>query len=121
MQIVRTLVVDDDADFRRRVAEFLASEPNIEVIGQAADGQEAILKARELKPDLILMDVRMPGISGVDATRRVKDEMPQIKIIMLSVYDVDEYREAATGSGASAYVLKKSLIEELVPAIQRTW
>lgn len=120
MQIARTLLVDDDAGFRRRVREFLASEPTIEVIGEAADGKEAILKARELKPSVVLMDLRMPGTNGVDATRLIKDEMPQIKVIVLSLYDVDEYRQAAAASGASAYVLKKSLIKELIPAIQRT-
>lgn len=121
MQIARTLVVDDDAGFRRRVRQFLASEPSIEVIGEAADGQEAILKARELKPDVVLMDVRMPGTNGVDATRLINDEMPRIKVIVLSLYDVDEYRQAATASGASAYVPKKSLLDELVPTIQRIW
>lgn len=114
----RMLIVDDDASFRQRVKEILASEPDIEVIGDAADGQEAILRARELKPDLVLMDVRMPGMNGVDATRQLKAEMPELKVIILTIFDLQEYREAAMVSGASGYVIKKSLIEDLVPAIR---
>ena len=116
--IVKTLVVDDNVHLRRRVREFLASEPDIEVVGEAADGHEAILKARELRPDLVIMDVRMPGMNGVTATRQLKDEMPDLKIIMLTVFDLEEYREVALASGADGYVTKRSLTEELVPAIR---
>ena len=118
MQITRTLLVDDNAGFRRSLKEFLAWEPDIEVIGEAADGQEAILKARELKPDLVLMDLRMPGISGIDATRQLRDEMPELKVIILSVFDLQEYRDAARASGANGYVTKGSLFEELLPVIR---
>ena len=82
MRIARTLIVDDDARFRRQVKEHLASEPDIEVVGEAADAHEAILKVKELKPDLVLMDVRMPGMSGIDATRQIKEDMPDVKVIM---------------------------------------
>jgi len=118
MQITRTLIVDDDGSFRRRVKGLLASERDIEVIGEAADGQEAILKARELEPDLVLMDVRMPGMNGVNATRQLKNEMPELKVLILTIFDLQEYREAAMASGASGYVIKKFLIEELMPAIR---
>ncbi len=118
MQIIRTLIVDDNASFRQCVKEFLASEPDIEVVGEAADGQEAILKARELKPDLVLMDVRMPGINGIGATRQLKDEMPELKVIVLTIFDLEEYREVAMASGANGYVIKKSLVQELLPAIR---
>jgi DNA-binding NarL/FixJ family response regulator len=118
VQIMRTLIVDDDALFRRRVKELLATQPDIEVIGEAADGREAVLKARELEPDLVLMDVRMPGTNGINATRQIKDEMPELKVIILTIYDLQEYREAAMASGAGGYVIKKSLIEELLPAIR---
>jgi DNA-binding NarL/FixJ family response regulator len=118
MEGIRTLVVDDNAGFRGHIKEFLACEPDIEIIGEAADGQEAILKARELKPDLVLMDVRMPGTNGIEATRQLKDEMPELKVVILSLFDLQEYREAAMVSGASGYVVKKCLIEELLPAIR---
>lgn len=119
MQAIRILVVDDNDAFRRRIKEFLASEPDIEVVGEAADGEQAILKAKELQPDAVLMDVRMPGTNGLDATRQLKNEMPEIKVIMLSRFDVEEYREAARARGASGYVVKRGLIEELLPAIRR--
>jgi DNA-binding NarL/FixJ family response regulator len=118
MQITRTLIVDDNAGFRRSMKEFLALEPDIEVIGEAADGQEAILKARDLKPDLVLMDVRMPGISGIDATRQLKDELPELKVIILTIFDLQAYRDAAIASGANGYVTKGSLFEELLPVIR---
>lgn len=115
---IKTLIVDDDASFRQRVKELLAPEPDIEVVGEAADGQEAILRAGELRPDVVLMDVRMPVMNGVDATRHLKTAMPEIKVIVLTVFDVQEYREAAMASGASGYLIKKLLIEDLVPAIR---
>jgi two-component system invasion response regulator UvrY len=118
MQITRTLIVDDNANFRQQVKEFLAFESDIEVIGEAANGQEAILRARELKPDLVLMDVRMPGINGIDATRQLKDEMPELKVIIVTVFDLQQYKEAAMASGANGYIAKGSVIEELVPTIR---
>jgi DNA-binding NarL/FixJ family response regulator len=119
MQVIRVLVVDDNAGLRRRLEEFLSAEPDIEVVGEAADGEQAILKARELQPDVVLMDVRMPGINGLDATRELKNEMPEVKVIMLSRFDLEEYREAARERGASGYVAKSDLVEELLPAIRR--
>jgi DNA-binding NarL/FixJ family response regulator len=119
VQVRRVLIVDDNAGFRRRVKRFLGSEPDIEVVGEAADGQEAILKARALQPDVVLMDVRMPGTNGINATRQLKEEMPEMQVIIVSRFDLEEYKEAAMSSGASAYVIKKSLVEELVPVIRR--
>lgn len=116
---IRALIVDDNARFRRRLKQFLASVPFVDVIGEAATGQEAVAAGLELKPDLVLMDVRMPGMNGVNATRRLKDEVPQTKVIVLSVYDLQEYKDAALASGASDYVIKKSMIEDLIPAIRR--
>ena len=118
MQSTRTLIVDDDVRFRGYVKDLLASEPDIEVVGEASDGREAILKARALKPDLVLMDIRMPGMNGVNATRQLKDEMPEVNVIVVTAFDLQEYREAAIVSGASGYVVKKALVRELVPAIR---
>jgi DNA-binding NarL/FixJ family response regulator len=118
MKTVKVLIADDDERFRWRIGQFLATEPCVEIIGEAASGQEAVSRARELRPDIVLMDVRMPGMNGVSATRCLKEEMPDLKVIVLSVYDLDEYRDAALASGASAYVVKKSMIEELIPAMK---
>ena len=117
-QVTRTLIVDDDARFRRRIKELLAPELDIEIVGEAADGRAAILKAQSLKPDLVLMDVRMPRLNGVDATRQLKAEMPELKIIILTVFALEEYRQAALAAGANGYLVKKSLLEALVPAIR---
>ena len=116
---VRTLIVDNKASIRVRVKELLTSEPGIDVVGEAADGQEAIHKARELKPDVVIMDVGMPVMNGLTATCCIKEEMPDLKVVMLTVYDLPEYAEAAMACGASGYVIKTALLDELVPAIAR--
>ncbi len=117
-KICKTLIVDDDDRFRRWIRELLATEVGIEVIGEAADGLEAIRKAREFKPDLILMDIRMPGMDGIKVTRQLKDEMPVLTIIILTSFDLEIYRKAALVSGASDYVTKRTMVERLIPAIR---
>ena len=116
MLIRKVLIVDDDMRFSRFVKELFSSKETLQIIGEAVDGQEAIRKAKELKPDLVLMDITMPRMNGLEATRRLKKIMPELTIIILTVHDLDEYREAAMASGASAYVLKKAMMEELIPA-----
>jgi DNA-binding NarL/FixJ family response regulator len=118
MQPTKVLIVDDNADFRRRLKEFVAAEPDIEVVGEAIDGQEAVSKATALAPDVVLMDVRMAGTNGLAATRQIKDRLPQVRIIILSRFDVQEYRDAAQASGASGYIVKRALVAELLPAIR---
>jgi DNA-binding NarL/FixJ family response regulator len=118
MQMRKVLIVDDDMRFRRFVKELFSSEEDLQIIGEAADGQGAILMAKELEPDLVLMDITMPRMNGLDATRRLKKIMPELVVIILTIHDLDQYREAALASGASAYVLKKTMMEELIPAIR---
>jgi DNA-binding NarL/FixJ family response regulator len=112
------LVVDDDARLRRCIAKILASTPEIEIVGEATSGPEAIELSRELRPDLVLMDVRMPGSNGLETTEQLKREMPQVQVIILTTYDLAEYRDAAIESGASGYVVKRALSEHLVPTIR---
>ena len=119
MHSVKTLIVDDNASFRWQVRELLACEPDIEVVGEAADGREAIRKARESGPDLVLMDLGMSGMNGIDATRHLRREMPQVRVIILTLYDIKEYRDAAAVNGASGYVVKRSLVKDLLPAIRK--
>jgi DNA-binding NarL/FixJ family response regulator len=118
MSAIETLIVDDNAAFRWRVKEILALEPNIKIVAEAADGREAIRKARQFKPNLVLMDVRMPVMNGIDATRQLKREMPEIQVIILTMDDLQEYRKAAAASGAGGYVVKRSLVTALPPAIR---
>ena len=116
MLIRKVLIVDDDMRFRRFVKELFSSEEDFQIIEEAANSQEAILMAKELKPDLVLMDISMSRMNGLDATHRLKEIMPKLAVIILTIHDLDEYREAAMASGASAYVLKKAMMEELIPA-----
>ena len=118
MRATTTLVVDDNASFRQRVKEMFADEPDLVVIGEAADGWEAIRKARELRPALVIMDLRMPGINGLDATRELKRQIPETRVLILGQYDLEEYRKAAAASSASGYVIKRSLISAFLPAIR---
>jgi DNA-binding NarL/FixJ family response regulator len=118
MSAITVLIVDDNAGFRSRVREILALKPDVKVAGEAADGREAIRKARQLKPNLVLMDVRMPEICGIDATAQLKREVPETEVIILTRYDLEEYRKAAAASGASGYVVKESVLETLLPTIQ---
>ncbi|MDZ7843969.1 MAG: response regulator transcription factor [Anaerolineales bacterium] len=103
---MRILLVDDHALFRMGVKEQLALKDEFQVVGQASNGQEAIQAARELKPDVILMDIHMPECDGLEATRQIKQEIPEIKIIILTVADEDECLFEAIKSGAEGYILK---------------
>jgi PAS domain S-box-containing protein len=117
--MIKILIVDDSHLFRERIKAFLSTSPEVVVVGEAEDGQAAMKKARELKPDVVLMDVKMGSINGFTAAGLLKRELPDIQIIILSLYDLEAYREAAQAVGASAYVPKKHLVDELLPAIQR--
>ncbi len=106
MEPLRILLVDDHILFRKGVASLLASRQGMEVVGEAGDGVEAIARARETMPDVILMDIGMPRCSGLEATQIIKREMPHVKIIMLTVSDDDRDLFAAVKSGAEGYLLK---------------
>ena len=106
MSPIRVLLVDDHALFRKGVADLLSSEPGFELVGEAGDGIGAVEMARELMPDVILMDISMPGIDGLEATRRIKAEMPYVRIIILTVSESDQSLFEAIKSGAQGYLLK---------------
>lgn len=116
--MIKTLIVDDNPGFRRRVRDYLAQTELCDVVGEANDGKEALAKTRDLKPALILMDVRMGVMDGLHATQQLKDEFPEMKIVILSKYDLYEYREAARIRGASGYVVKMNMVEDLLTTIQ---
>jgi len=121
MPTIKVLIADDNAKFIESVKKLLANDQDIEVIGEAREGKEAVLKAKELKPDIVLMDVRMPGMNGLEATRELNQIMPEVKTIILTIYDIDEYRDAAENSGAFGFVLKKSMRNKLIQTIRETF
>ena len=106
MKPVRVLVVDDHALSRRGIAAIVQQDPGFRVIGEAADGEEALRKVRELAPDLVLMDIRMPRVNGLEATRRIKREHPQVVIVILSVSGEAQDLFEAVKAGAQGYLLK---------------
>src|SRR5438128_560211 len=113
----RVLIVDDQTLFRTGLARLLDEDPRVEVVGQAVDGTEAVKAAAELKPDVILMDLKMPGLDGAEATRRIIAEHPEIKVLILSTFDADSYVLQALRAGASGYVLKDSQPAAIVSSI----
>ncbi len=109
MNSLRVLLVDDHAPFRRLLADFLKAYGSVEVVGEAANGLEAVRQADELLPDLILMDLSMPGLSGYEATRAIKEKHPATKVVVLSSHSGEVYRTAALGSRADEYIEKGSM------------
>jgi DNA-binding NarL/FixJ family response regulator len=115
---LRVLIVDDHALFRKGLLMVLEQEPDVEVAGEAADGHEAVVKAQELMPDVVLMDVRMPGQSGIQATREIRDLLPHARILMLTVSDEEADLYEAIKAGASGYLLKEIPTDEVPEAIR---
>ncbi len=115
---IRVLVVDDHALFRRGLQMVLEQEEDIEVVGEAGDGAEAVERASDTVPDIILMDVRMPKRGGIDACTAIKDAVPSAKIIMLTISDEEADLYDAIKAGASGYLLKEISIEEVAAAIR---
>ena len=115
---IRVLVVDDHALFRRGLEMVLEQEPDIEVVGEASDGAEAVERATETTPDVVLMDVRMPRRGGIDACTAIKDAVPSTKIIMLTISDEEADLYDAIKAGAMGYLLKEISIEEVASAIR---
>ena len=119
-EVIRVLVVDDHAVVRTGLANILGSEPDIRIVGEANDGVEAISKALELKPDVILMDIRMPRCSGLEATVTIKESFPDARVLILTVSDQEEDLFQALKFGAQGYLLKGATITEVVDAVRRT-
>lgn len=115
---IRVMIVDDHALFRRGLQMVLEAEDGIEVVGEAGDGQEAVAKAEEAMPDVVLMDVRMPRRSGIEATVALKDVLPNVKILMLTISDEEADLYEAIKAGASGYLLKEISIEEVANAVR---
>jgi DNA-binding NarL/FixJ family response regulator len=115
---IRVLIVDDQQIVRQGLATILKYEPGIEVAGQARDGGEAVELARELEPDVVLMDIKMPRLGGIPATRQICRERPETQVIILTTYDADDLVFEGIKAGARGYLLKDASGEELVAAIR---
>lgn len=117
--LIRVLVADDHAIVRKGICALLATEPDIEVVGEAQDGREAIAEAKRLRPDVILMDLVMPRVDGVQAIRWITAKQPEVRILVLTSFDGDDKVFPSIKAGALGYLLKDSRPEELVRAIQQ--
>jgi DNA-binding NarL/FixJ family response regulator len=115
---IKVLLVDGQTLFRRGVRALLSAEPDLEVIGEAANASEAVALARQLRPDVVLMEIGMPGMSSFEATRRIRKERPETRVVFLSVYEDEEYLAECVEIGASGYILKDSPADQLVTAIR---
>jgi two-component system NarL family response regulator len=118
---LRVLIVDDHGLFRKGLQMVLQQEPDLEVVGEGADGQEAVEKAQELMPDVVLMDVRMPKRGGIEATQQIKELLPHAKILMLTISDEEADLYDAIKAGAAGYLLKEIPSEEVADAIRGVW
>lgn len=117
MSRIRVLLVDDQALFREALAILLGIDPGIEVVGEASDGEAALQVAQKLRPDVILMDLRMPGVNGVEGTSRIRKALPNTRVLVLTTFEEDEEVFAAIQAGASGYLLKASPSAKLIEAI----
>ena len=117
MRKIKVLLVDDSEQFLQSATAFLSQCPSVEVIGTATSGKDAIKKVQELSPDLVLMDIAMPGMNGIEATQRIKAKPGGPKIIILTIHDDAEYRSAVKDAGADGFVRKSNLLTHLLPLL----
>ena len=118
--MIKVLVADDHHLVRTSIARMLNEQDGLQVIGEAADGEEAISRSRSLRPDIVLMDIRMPGIGGLEATRKIVRGMSDIKVVVLTAYLEETFAQRLLDAGASGFISKGSELEEMVRAIRAT-
>ena len=116
--MIRVVIADDHPVVRSGIAGLLGVEPDVEVVGEASDGEEAVAIAHELRPDLVLMDLRMPRLDGAAATARLVAELPRTRVLVLTTYETDDHILAAIEAGASGYLLKAAPQEEILAGIR---
>lgn len=121
MQKIRVLLIDDHTLFRQGIRTLLMAEPDFEIAGEGASAGDAVTAARELRPDIVLMDIGMPGMSSFEAVRQIRKERPETKVLFLSMYDDEDYLAECVEIGANGYVLKDSPAEQLVTAIREAF
>ncbi|MBA4372378.1 MAG: two-component system response regulator [Thermodesulfovibrio sp.] len=119
MKIIRILFVDDNPAFLASALRFLEAETGVEVVGKAMSGTEAIEMSRHLSPDLVLMDIAMPGMDGIQATKIIKQEDPAPRIIILTLYDADEYKITASAAGADGFISKLDFADQIISSSRK--
>lgn len=121
MNKMRILIADDHAIVREGLRTLLEAQPDIEVVGEATDGEEAVNKTQEIQPDIVLMDITMPGMNGLEATRQIRQNNPDAKILVLTMHEGDEYFFKFLDAGASGYFIKGGSSTELISALRAVW
>ncbi len=121
MANIRLLVADDHTLIRQGIVGLLSAQPNMEVIGEVGSGEEAVREAIRTSPDIVLMDIGMPGINGLDATREIKQRAPKVQVLILTMHDREDYLFQALRAGAAGYVLKGADIQDLLSAIRSVY
>jgi DNA-binding NarL/FixJ family response regulator len=111
------LIADDQTLFRAGLARLLSEDPRLEVVGQALEGQDAVAQAAKLKPDVVLMDLKMPGVDGIEATRQITEADPNVKVLILTTFETDSNVIQALKAGASGYVLKDSTADAIASSV----
>lgn len=115
---IRVVVVDDHTLVRQGIIGLLASQPDIDVAGQAGDAREALAVIASVSPDVVLMDIAMPGRSGLDATRQIRERFPAVQVIVVTIHDREDYLYQALRAGAAGYVLKGAEVQDLLEAVR---
>lgn len=118
---MRVLIADDHAVVREGFRNLLEAEPDIEVVGEATNGEEAVQKTEEIEPDIVLMDITMPGVNGLEATYQIRKKNPDVKILVLTMHEGDEYFFKFLDAGASGYFIKGGSSSELIAALRVVW
>lgn len=118
MSAIRVVVVDDHTLVRRGIVSLLQAQPHLEVVGEASSGEEALRLIPNLHPDVVLMDIGMPGMDGLEVTRRLREVAPQTKVLILTVHDREDYLFQALRAGAAGYILKGADVADLLSAVQ---
>jgi DNA-binding NarL/FixJ family response regulator len=116
--MTRVLIADDQALVRVGLRKILDTEPEVDVVGEAVDGEDAVANARQLRPDVVLMDIRMPALDGIEATRRITREQPRTRVLILTTFGLDSYVYDALRAGASGFMLKDAPPEEIAAAVR---
>ncbi len=121
MSTIRVLIADDHTVVREGLRALLTAQPDIEVVGEARDGEEAVSETEKLQPDIVLMDITMPGMNGLEATSHIKQQSPEVKILVLTMHESDDYFFRILEAGASGYFIKGGSSSELISAVRAVW